>query len=263
MRIPIFVVNLSRRPDRLAHMSTQLDRLGLPWERVEAHDMLDYDADLLAREVASTDHVRDMGPGSQCCALTNFDIYRRIVTEGLPGGLVLQDDIDLSDRIVPFLTSLDWLPDGIDLVQFEKYGKPSSLRLLGPAIGRMPGDGLSLHRLYSRTGGAACYLITRAGAERILAEKPLLRMPIDHFLFSPNISPVFHSLGVAVVNPSLARQHEHGFASDMTPERQARHKTIGARLRRFGQEINRIPWQLGQMARGARWQRLHYIDWQE
>lgn len=239
-------------------MTCQLRDIGVAWEHVAAFDMETVDKERLAREVAPKNHVRYMGPSSQCCALTNFGIYRRMVAEGLPAALVLQDDVELSADIKPFIESLDWVPDGVHVVQFEKYGKVNSKRLLGPSLGVMPAEGRALHRLHSRTGGAACYLITQEGAARILAEKPLLKMPIDHFLFSPNVSCMYERLGVAVVQPALARQREGGFGSDIEGERRQRRKSISERLRRLWQEVNRLPSQLWMLTQGARYQEFGY-----
>ncbi len=260
MCIPVFVINLDRRADRLAFIASQLQAIGVNWERVSAHDMESVDVELLAQEIASEGHVIGMGRGSQCCALTNFGIYRRIVAEDIPAALILQDDVELSPELVPFISSLDWLPGGVHVVQFEKYGRRESLRLMGPTLGNMPVAGRRLHRLFSRTAGAACYLITQEGAAKILAEKPLLNMPIDHFLFSPNVSPVFDRLGVAVVSPALARQKEEGLESDIEGERQNRGKSLRARLRRLWQEANRVPSQLIAMAGGARWRDFNFDD---
>jgi glycosyl transferase family 25 len=256
----VFVINLDRRKDRLMYMAAQLQDIGLDWERVSAHDMQLVDDAFLAGEISMQGQIIGMGRGSQCCALTNFDIYRRIVAEDIPAALILQDDVELSPKIASFLETLDWLPKGIDLVQFEKYGRRASRRLLGPALGVMPVDGAHLHRLFSRTAGAACYLITKQGAARILADKPLLNMPIDHFLFSPNVSPLFDRLNVAVVSPALARQNEDEFGSDLDSERQKRRKDLAVRLRRLWREINRIPHQLVAMTKGARWHDFNYQD---
>lgn len=254
----IFVINLDRRPDRLQFMAHQLDAMGVSWQRVAAHDMQTVDDDCLAREIALRDHRISMGRGSQCCALTNLYIYRRMMDEDLPGAFILQDDVELSPDIAPFMASLDWLPDGINLVQFEKHGRRRSRRLVGPALGEPPVAGRSLHRLHSRTGGAACYLLTRRGAERVLSEKPVLDMPIDHFLFSPNVSPLFYRLGVAIVRPALACQNTGDLASDLAAERQWRRKSVTSRFRRLWQDLNQMPTQLGAMASGARWLDFSY-----
>jgi len=253
LEVVAFVINLDRRADRLAYMQDQLDRLGIVWHRVSANDMQNVDRQRLRQEVAETGHIRTMGMGSQCCALTTFDIFRHILKTEIHFALILQDDVELSPDLKAFLTSLDWLPEEVDLVQFEKYGRPHSKRLLGPPLGTPPVPGRRLRRLHSRTGGAACCLIKREAVQLIMERKPLLRMPIDHFLFSPNISPVFKHLRVAVVTPALARQREDGFESDLDPERSNRTKSVLRRLRRLWQEVNCLPSQLFLWIGGARW----------
>lgn len=258
-QIAVCVINLARRPERLAHIAKQLNAIGVDWRLFPAHDMLTVDRKMLANKVSAHDHVRTMGLGSQCCALTNLDIFSWMVAEDVPAALVVQDDAELSPDIKSFLATLDWLPDDAHIVQFEKSGRHSSTRLLGPAIGQMPVPGRRLHRLFSRTGGAACYLITRAGAAAILAQDTTVKMPIDHLLFSPNLSPVFGDLGVCIVNPGLARQMDDTFESDLTGERAQRRKNPKEKLRRLWQDINRVPQQLVAMARGARWLPFDYM----
>ena len=228
--------------------------MGIPWHRVTAHDPATVDQEPLRQELADQHHEVIIGPGSQCCALTNFDIYRRILAEDFPAARILQDDVQVSPDIQPFLETLDWLPQDLHLVQFEKYGKESSLRLVGPAVGKMPVAGRSLHQLHSRTAGAACYLITHEGASRILRGKPVLHMPIDHFLFSPNLSPLFDQLGVAVLRPALARQLTNKESrSDLQMERMQSTKRRRNRVRRLFFEIKRTPMQLYATVGGARW----------
>lgn len=258
MNIPIFVINLDRRPDRLEFMARQLDGFGLSWERVAAHDMETVDQSLLSKRISTSKPRIGMGPGSQCCALTSLDIYRRILDESLPAALILQDDVVLSQEIVPFLSGLDWLPDQVNLVQFEKYGRKSSYRLMGPAMGTMPSSG-SLHKLYSRTAGAACYLVTRSGAAIIEQYQSKLDIPIDHFLFSPNVSPVFDALNVTIVRPALARQRDD-LRSDILAERSARRKPTRERLLRLWYDVNRLPSQMVAMTQGARWERFSIED---
>ena len=117
----------------------------------------------------------------------------------------------------------------------------------------------SLHRVFSPSAGAACYLITRTGAERVLAHDQKVNMPIDHFLFSPNVSPVFAQLGVAIVRPALARQKsEDELGSDMSAERARKPKSLAARLRRLWLEVNRLPAQVLAMVKGARWRDFRF-----
>ncbi|MCT2541238.1 glycosyltransferase family 25 protein [Sedimentimonas flavescens] len=257
--IPIFVINLDRRPDRLAVLADQLRALNLPWMRVSAFDMETIDEQVLGKRIALSGHKIQMGRGSQCCALTNLAIYRRMIDEDRPAALILQDDAELSSDLVPYLASMDWLPEGVNVVQFEKYGRPSSKRLLGPELEDATLAGRALHRLHSRTAGAACYLITQDGARIVSNYRGLIDMPIDHFLFSPNVSPVFDDLKVAVVRPALARQRDEVESpSDLTSERRKQNKSLISRVKRLWQDLNQLPKQLLLMSRGARWMDFGY-----
>ncbi len=252
-QVPAFVINLDRRPDRLAHMTGVLGDAGISFNRVSALDA-QVATDLeIGLEVDLRRPRIGMGRGSQCCAITNFNIYRDLVGSDHDAALILQDDIVVVPELRDFLTDLTWLPQGVGVVQFEKFGRPRSTRLAGPRqdCGRA---GRGVHRMYSRTAGAGCYLITRWAAQHILRTKPLLDMPIDHFLFSPNVSPVFADLGVSFVAPAMAVQKMEEIPSDLAKDRRERtaKKTAGQKLRRLGQELNRLPSQIWHMARGAR-----------
>ncbi len=253
--IPTFLINLDRRPDRLGFMAPQLDALGLDWTRVPALDAATASDAEISAEVALSGHRIGMGRGSMCCAITNFRIWRRIVDGGIPAALILQDDVALSPLIGGLMRHPDWLPPDIGLVQFEHFGRRGGARLVDPALGE-PVPGVTLHRLHSRVAGAGAYLVTGTAAAMMLAEKPLLRMPIDHFLFSPNVSPVFDRVGVALTLPGLAVQRDAGIASDLAGERRRRPWSPTARLVRLWYEINRTRPQLAAMAAGARWRRI-------
>jgi glycosyl transferase, family 25 len=252
--IPAFVINLDRRPDRLAFMAPQLDALGVPWHRISALDAKTASDAAIATEVMLTGHRIGMGRGSQCCAVTNFDIFRRIVAEGIPAALIVQDDVALSPDLAPLLEADDWIPEGIGLIQLEHTGRSGSTRLVGPALGPLPVPGHSLRQLHSRTGGAGAFIVTQRAAQIILRDKPVLDAPIDHFLFSPNVSPVYDRLGVALMMPAMAVQRTETLSSDIISERSRRPKSMGASLRRLWSEVNRTPQQVAAMIKGARWQ---------
>jgi len=257
-QIPVFVINLDRRPDRLEFMQAQLDGLGVHWSRISALDAQTAPDARIREEVKLSDHRIGMGRGSQCCAITNFDIFRKMEAQQIAAALIVQDDIEVSPDILPYLATTDWIPKDVGLVQFEKYGAKKSTRLAGPVLGAPVSAGRELRRLYSRTAGAGCYLITREAASLILARKPVLDTPIDHFLFSPNVSPLFNALGVAIVTPALAEQKMEDLASDIAAERTRRPKSLPARLRRLWLDVNRVPGQIAAMLRGARWVPFHY-----
>ena len=251
--IPAYVLNLDRRADRCAHMSAELEAAAISWTRVSAVDAKAVSDEELGQEIQLQDPRIGMGRGSQACAVTNFNIYRRLLASTDRAALIMQDDIAVDAHLRDFLTDLDWLPDTIGLVQFEKFGKPQSTRLAGPRHD-CARAGRGLHKMYSRTAGAGCYLITRKTAQLILETKQLLDMPIDHYLFSPNVSPIFRRLGVGFVAPALAVQKMDEIKSDLSADRKLRKasKSRGQRLTRLSQELNRLPSQALAMIGGAR-----------
>jgi glycosyl transferase, family 25 len=249
--IPVCVINLDRRPDRLAFMARQLDAMGVVWTRVSATDAAAVDDAALAAEVDLETPLIRMGRGSQACAISNFRVFRALAASEAPAALVLQDDSELSPELAGFLRRADWIPPDIGLVQFEKWSRRETSKLLGPPLGAAPVPGREIRRLHSRIGGAGCYLITRDAARRMLAGKARLRFPIDHFLFNLNLSPLSRAVGVAMVCPALARQAWGQLSSDISPGTRAQGKPLAARLRRGLSEINLVPAQLSAILLGG------------
>jgi glycosyl transferase family 25 len=259
--IPVYVINLDRRPDRLAYMERQLSEMGVAWTRLSATDAEAVSDAELGAEVALEDPIIRMGRGSQACAVSNFRIFRELAASDRTAVVILQDDMELSPDLAGFLRSDDWIPPGIGLVQFEKWSKRATSKLLGPPLGVAPVSGRTVRRLHSRIGGAGAYLITRAAAAHMLAHKQRLRFPIDHFLFNINLSPLARDVGVAMVCPALARQSWSKLRSDIQPGTKAQRKPLAARLRRAGSELNLLPEQIGAVLFGGA--RLHPVAFAE
>ncbi len=259
--LPVFLINLDRRPDRRAYMEGQLAAMGLAATRIPAKDAEVVPDAEIAQEVALTGHLIRMGRGSQCNALNHFEIMRRLVASDAPAAVVLEDDIELSPDLAGFAANGDWLPEGVGIIRLEKWSRRVTKKLLGPAIGRSPVPGRSLRRLYSRIGGSGAYVITRGAAQRILAGKGVLRHPIDHLLFNPNISPLSREVGVAMVVPALARQAWGQFSSDIAATRKAEPRPLSAQLRRGWYEVNLLPAQAAAVLfQGARPIQIDYAE---
>src|SRR4051812_12010733 len=102
----IFVISLKTAQQRRAQIDTQLKRLGLCYEMVDA-----VDGRVLTEEElkAVTDYERVQGDrkwlnnGAIGCALSHIKAYRRIVETGAPYALVLEDDALLQENFLSFL----------------------------------------------------------------------------------------------------------------------------------------------------------------
>ena len=258
--LPAYLVNLDRRPDRLDFMRTQLDGLGLDWSRVSALDGRSASDGDFDPRIAREGHIIPMGLGSQCFMQSFLNGLALFEASGREAALFFQDDVELSPELGAFAQNADWVPEHIGLVQFEKWVERRPEKLLGPAIGTLPVAGRSLHPLYSRTGGAAAFMIRRSAAQMILHGSARFRFPADHLLFSPNVSPYFYDIGVAMILPGLAVQRMDTITSDLDQWRKGK-PPLPARLRRGWTEINRVPRQLGDMAlRSARWRDVQYAQ---
>lgn len=259
--LPVFLINLDRRPDRRAFMEEQLAAMGLDCERISAKDAETVSDAEIAREVALSDHLIRMGRGSQCNALNHFEIMRRLVAGAAPAAVVLEDDIELSPDLAGFARDGGWLPPGVGIIRLEKWSRRVTKKLLGPELGPSPAPGRAIRRLYSRVGGSGAYIVTRQAAARILEGKGVLRHPIDHLLFNLNISPLAREVGVGMVVPALARQAWGKFSSDISASRKAEPRSLAAQLRRGWYEVNLLPTQLGAVLfRGARPRQIDYAE---
>lgn len=201
--VPVFLINLGSRPDRLAQMKTEFGAAGVEFERIPAVDALDPDEDLSTWQI---DPRVAIGTATLCCMLSHFRALRRILDTGVPLAMVAEDDVELSPDLLPLLRNNDWIPKGIGLVQCEtSVGRRQHKRLVGPDIMATPVQGRILRRLHSRAMGAACYLVTREAAHELIA-RTKRALPADHLLFNPAVSPVFKDVGAALLMPAIAQQ---------------------------------------------------------
>ncbi|SDE44866.1 hypothetical protein [Limimaricola pyoseonensis] len=257
MQSAVYLVNLDRRADRLAEMRAQLDRIGLTgWTRIPALDARAVPAGRVHPRVADRGHRVRMGRGSQCYAASFLAALEIFLADGRDSAIFLQDDVRLSPALAPMARDASFVPEGIGLVQLEQFGSGQGKVLLGPELARAPFDPQrKLHRLHSRRAGAACFWLRREAARAILEGDFEIDMPTDHLLFSPNVSPVFDRLDVALMTPAMARQDMAGTASDLSAERRRKKHPV-ERLRRLHHEINLLPRQAALSLTGrASWQR--------
>lgn len=218
--IPIFLINLDRAANRLAFVARRLDALGLPFVRIAAVDGATLvSADRFTFVAARPrDGKRGWRDGQIGCFLSHFDAWQRIATGGAPFGLVLEDDLHVSEKLPALLCDTGWVPEDADVVRLEATGQWLALgRPVALASGR------SVRRIRSAAWGAGAYLLSKRAAARLIASDPTSQSPVDDFLFNPTSSPLARSLLTYQVVPALAVQDKfsadvsavEGFGSDI------------------------------------------------
>lgn len=248
----IYLINLTRRPDRLASMQAQAARLGLAFTRLAAVDAKEADRDTIDRWFHAGGPLGEIPRGDKCCSLSHRLAWERLIASGAPYAAVLEDDVMLKDNAAVPLGGGNWIPQGVDLIKLEHYGPPGQSVLLSDFTD--VGRGFRLARMRSRHTGAAAYILSRRAAERLLAISRF-DLPVDHLLFNPNNSRIFGALQPWQLLPVVARQEDFvGDKSDIEGWRVGLRKfdlTYARReLIRFGYDLKLLPGQLALLMSG-------------
>lgn len=248
-----FLVNLERRPDRLAAMAAQLARLGLPFERFDAVDAKSVDPAALSVPFAQEGPLGTLSPGDKACTTSHIHIWRMIADGPDEYVTVLEDDVVLADSAPEFLADSGWIPKGVGLVKPERYGDQNQLIVIGKP--RLTVKGRILAPLLSRHTGTGGYIISREAARRLAAIKEKIALPVDHLMFNPNNSPVFDWLQPWQLLPAILDQQEAvGGATDIHRTREATKPKgmalVRRQLKRNYYDLRLVPKQIAQVLTG-------------
>jgi glycosyl transferase family 25 len=214
----IFLINLARRPDRLAAMRAQLDALGVAFSRVEAVDAAAL-APADTSMFAAKGPLGAVAPGDMACTLSHFAAWRALIASGESHGVVLEDDLFVHPAARELLKDAAWIPRDAGLLKIERFGPPSQRVVIGASVAL--DNGRSIAPLLSKHCGGAGYIISCEIAQRLLDMPGKITLPVDHLLFNPNNSPVFAWLKPWQLLPCLVEQRpDIGSATDIHPTRQ-------------------------------------------
>lgn len=243
----IYLINLDRRPDRLAAMDAEARKAGVSFHRISAVDARSPAAQApIQRWFAASGPLGPLPVGDRCCTLSHRLAWDTLVASGEPWAAVLEDDVRLAPGAAALLADASWLPPQADLVKLEHFG-PKNQKVLVREEQPLPG-GMTLARLASKHTGGAAYILSRQAAQLLLAVERF-DLPVDHLLFNPNNSPVFAGLKPWQVLPAVARQEEFvGAKSDIeTTRRRLRAFSpayVKRELVRAAYDLKLVPWQM-------------------
>lgn len=168
--IPVYVINLARSPERRAFMAEGLSRAGVTPEFVAAADGRRCRGRALPLSKAET-----------ALILSHRKAWRRLLRGGAEHAVVLEDDTHIGEGFAALLAA-GWSAPSFDLVKLETLFDRVWLERGSVAIG-----GRALRRLGAEHLGSAGYLISRAGASKLLAQTRGLDQPVDHSLFGRDV----------------------------------------------------------------------------
>jgi GR25 family glycosyltransferase involved in LPS biosynthesis len=163
----IFVLNLDRATDRMAHMDALLKSLNLEYERIPAID----GSKLTEQEIKANYspfwfglfHGRQISRGELGCAMSHRLAYQRIVAEQLPEALICEDDIELAAELPRILNKISEAAKDFDVVQlyFSRTKTPKTIKIADL-------ENFELHRFQGTHASAIAYLTRQSAAKRFL-----------------------------------------------------------------------------------------------
>jgi glycosyl transferase, family 25 len=177
LEISIYAINMDRSVDRWNELSRQAFELGLELRRIEAVD---------GAKVSAEDRVdwneqafrlntgRDLLPGEYGCYRSHMKALAAFLESDTPVGLIVEDDIALvADLPARAMAALDAIPQA-DVIKFFNHRmvgfRHRATTAYGDRIGRA---------LHGPMGSAACYLVTRSGATKLLNHMGVMEYPLD------------------------------------------------------------------------------------
>ena len=197
----IYLINLDRHPERLAHMREQLD--GVAFERVSAVDG--------SRRPPTT---KGLTRFELACLESHRTAWRKFLASADSLACFLEDDLHVQPGFAALLSGTNWAPKDAHAVKLDTYFQKVRL---GERLSA--GGGREIARLYSRHESAAAYILSRDGATRYLELTESARQPADYAVF-PN-SPRRLGLRIYQLVPAVTIQDHllkdgKGFATAMT-----------------------------------------------
>ena len=221
--LPIRFINLDRDQPRRDRLQAELARLHLAGERfpgvlwtalpAPSQDAL-YSAELNARQY----HV-PLVAGEKGCYASHIGVWRWLLASAYPGVVVLEDDVQLTEGFGAVCAAIAALPPDWDMIKL--IGRPDGSRKHGRATSLCPGYRLvRFRRVPSRTAG---YVVSRLGAEKLLATRVPFGRPVD-----VDLRHWWESRHLVVWGVSPA---------PIEPEAASRDSSIGARVSERGWRI--------------------------
>lgn len=178
-QMKICCINLDRHPLRMERMRRCLQ--GLAFERIPAVDGKAFGGPE-CRDVSRPIGADNITRYELACVRSHRVAWSRFLAGGEPYCCVLEDDVFLSPDFPKFVSNTSWIPSRCDLVKIETYCEKVMLsRTMVGALDRVLTELRSLHQ------GTGAYILSRRGAEMLLAETARPSLPLDLAIFDTDI----------------------------------------------------------------------------
>lgn len=135
------------------------------------------------------------------CILSHIKIWLMMIENDIPHVAIFEDDIHLSHSASTFLSSSDWLPEGVDVIKLEKSNKYYNPFRHNFKVA----DNRNLYKMKEINWGSAGYIITRKAAESLISRfrksKDLYTADFELFCQKKN-----HDISYYMLEPAICIQ---------------------------------------------------------
>jgi glycosyl transferase family 25 len=177
MSLPIVFINLDRDAERRTRLLAELQQIDMPSERFPAVWWADvppeqanrwYSDDLNARQ-----YYKPLRNGEKGCYASHIGAWQQLLASDAPALVVLEDDVRLTPQFAEVVKAIAALQEPWDMVKLLGRDR-EKVRSQRPLV---PGTTLvDYSRVPSMTAG---YVVSRAGAAKLLAHRQPFGRPID------------------------------------------------------------------------------------
>ena len=176
---PIFIINLDRAQDRMSATRALMDRYGLPFIRVAAHDwqtLTDADAQRFVAKPPPRFSKRVLALPEIACFLSHIDVWTQIGGGKSPAAFVFEDDVEFDGSINELLSGISSREPDWDILKLYS----NKVKTLGDAVTLPNGYSYGIPRIIPMS--TAAYAITRPAARELAKASVPFGRPIDLFI---------------------------------------------------------------------------------
>ena len=194
----IYYINLASRADRREYMETQLTKLGLTAQRIEAVTPAELSA-LDIEQYCNPQKPTFLRQTELSCTLSHERAWQAMLETDADRALILEDDVELSRLLPAFLE--DARAIDADLIRVETTGNATRVFPI-TSTGK---SGVAVRPFRSTPTGSAGYLIRASAARSMLGSVALRQRHMDLALYSPFEEPG-SLLTRVLTDPAMCRQ---------------------------------------------------------
>lgn len=200
---------------------------------------------------------KNISLGEVACYLSHYCLWQQVVEKDLPYLMIFEDDIYFSQSAKALLNQLNWLPNSFDIIKLETMYQRV---LINKGINLPMKHRLS--KMKSRHMGAAGYIISREGAEKLIAmtQQFGIDLPVDQVMFNKLIKQmqieVFQVFPALCIQDKIYNEESIRFESELE-ETRAELKDMNLKPSRY-QKLTR---ELGKIYQQLKPKNIYHVIW--